>query len=80
MLRISVVAACMALFTAGPVEARIHRSASARQHFKSAHRCPANDRKTGPSPGYTIDHPIALCVGGSDTPGNLRSQRNVSMI
>jgi hypothetical protein len=25
-----------------------------------------------PCPGYTIDHRIALCVGGKDEPANMR--------
>jgi len=38
------------------------------------HPCPATGSPKGPCPGYTIDHRIALCVGGPDTPANMQWQ------
>ncbi|MFC5488457.1 hypothetical protein [Dokdonella soli] len=54
--------------------ARNHRDSRARHEFERLHPCPSTGRCAGQCPGYIIDHRIALCVGGSDTPDNLRWQ------
>ena len=58
-----------------PAEARIHRSRSAVNAFKTTHPCPSNGNTKGSCPGYVVDQRVALCVGGADTPGNMRWQR-----
>jgi len=57
---------------AAPADARIKRSQSAKVEFKREHPCPATGATKGPCKGYVIDHQIGLCVGGSDTPANMR--------
>lgn len=53
---------------------RIHRSTTAKNHFKLGHPCPANGNRKGPCPGYVIDHVIALACGGPDDPSNMQWQ------
>lgn len=53
---------------------RIARSQEAKKLFKLKHPCPANGLRTGPCPGYVIDHVVALACGGPDTPGNMQWQ------
>ena len=53
---------------------RIHRSAQAKIAFKHEHPCPANDKKSGPCPGYVIDHIKPLACGGEDAPSNMQWQ------
>jgi hypothetical protein len=57
-----------------PADARIHRNAGARHHFKQLHPCPAAGRSTGKCRGYVIDHvkPVACC--GADDPSNMQWQ------
>jgi hypothetical protein len=57
-----------------PADARIHRSAGARHHFKQLHPCPATGRASGKCPGYVIDHVKALACGGADDPSNMQWQ------
>jgi hypothetical protein len=57
-----------------PVDARIHRSAGARHHFKQLHPCPATSRASGKCPGYVIDHVKPLAYGGADDPSNMQWQ------
>jgi hypothetical protein len=57
-----------------PADARIHRSAGARHHFKQLHPCPVTGRSTGKCPGYVIDHVKPLACGGADDPGNMQWQ------
>jgi hypothetical protein len=52
------------------------RSHGARAKFQREHPCPTTGRTSGSCPGYTIDHRIALCVGGKDEPSNMRWQEN----
>jgi hypothetical protein len=53
---------------------RIKRSAAARDDFERSHPCPSTKRRSGPCPGYVIDHIQALKHGGSDTPSNMQWQ------
>jgi hypothetical protein len=39
--------------------------------FRKIYACPATGLKTGPCPGWNIDHHIALCAGGPDTIANM---------
>jgi hypothetical protein len=55
-------------------DARIHRNAGARHHFKQLHPCPATGRPTGKCPGYVIDHVKPLACGGADAPSNMQWQ------
>jgi hypothetical protein len=57
-----------------PADARIHRSAGGRHHFKQLHPCPATGRPTGRCPGYVIDHVKPLACGGADHPRNMQWQ------
>ena len=59
-------------FALSPADARIKRSQSAKVEFKAEHPCPSTGRRKGPCKGYVIDHHVALCVGGPDTPANMR--------
>jgi hypothetical protein len=52
--------------------ARESRSAAAKHEFQRDHPCPSTGRTTGACPGYILDHRVALCVGGTDTPDNMR--------
>ena len=65
----------LALGLVAPAPARIHRSRAAVNAFKRTHPCPANGSTKGACPGYIVDHRVALCVGGPDTPDNMRWQR-----
>ena len=56
----------------GSAEARIKRSQSAKVAFKASRPCPATGAPKGPCKGWIIDHHIGLCVGGPDTPANMR--------
>lgn len=53
---------------------RIHRSQTAKNAFKHEHPCPVNGRKSGPCPGYVIDHVRPLACGGQDDPSNMQWQ------
>jgi hypothetical protein len=57
-----------------PADARIHRNAGARHHFKQLFPCPATGRSTGKCPGYVIDHVKPLACGGADDPSNMQWQ------
>jgi hypothetical protein len=65
---------CIALALSGPADAKIHRSAGARQHFKQLHPCPPTGRSAGKCPGYVIDHVKPLACGGADHPSNMQWQ------
>ena len=55
-----------------PAFAKHPRSHAAIAEFKRLHPCPATSERRGKCPGYIIDHPHAICVGGPDTSGNMR--------
>jgi hypothetical protein len=62
----------LALAIAAPASARTKRSQSAKVEFKRENPYPATGATKGPCKGYVIDHHIGLCVGGTDTPTNMR--------
>lgn len=70
----ALVALLVCLSFVVPADARIHRSAGARHHFKQLHPCPATGRSTGKCPGYVIDHVKPLACGGADDPSNMQWQ------
>ncbi|SOY56020.1 hypothetical protein CBM2585_A60225 [Cupriavidus taiwanensis] len=53
---------------------RISRSHAAVAEFKRLNPCPANGGRSGPCPGYVVDHVIPLCNCGADEPGNMQWQ------
>ena len=44
------------------------------REFRSTHLCPSTGDKTGPCPGYVVDHIVPLCWGGLDVPSNMAWQ------
>lgn len=48
------------------------RSAAVLADFKKQHPCPANQKTSGPCPGWNMDHVIPLACGGCDAVGNLQ--------
>ena len=53
---------------------RIVRSEAAKDDFKRVNPCPATGARSGPCPGYVIDHVKALACGGVDSPANMQWQ------
>jgi hypothetical protein len=74
MTRLGFLTLACVLAICAPTEAKIHRSAGARHHFKQLHPCPATGRATGKCPGYVIDHVKPLACGGVDDPSNMQWQ------
>lgn len=68
-----LMAAALAIATFS-AHAKPHRSHAATAAFKRVHPCPSTGKSRGACPGYTIDHRIALCVGGEDDLANMRWQ------
>lgn len=62
------------------VEAKTHRSSHAVSEFKKAHPCPANGNRSGPCPGWTIDHIKPLDCGGADDSSNMQWQTDAAAI
>ncbi|ATQ70277.1 HNH endonuclease [Methylosinus trichosporium OB3b] len=54
--------------------AKSARSGWARLAFRHAQHCPATGRRSGPCPGWIIDHIEPLCAGGADAPANMQWQ------
>jgi hypothetical protein len=50
------------------------RSTTARTRFQRQNPCPATGKKSGPCPGYVVDHKQALKRGGADAPSNMQWQ------
>lgn len=48
------------------------RSAAAVLAFKRRNPCPATGQRFGACPGWEIDHRVALCLHGPDTPDNMQ--------
>ena len=53
---------------------RIRRNAAARRAFQREHPCPSTGAKSGPCPGYVVDHLLPLKRGGADEPSNMQWQ------
>lgn len=72
-LRLSAIAAIVAIATLpGCCHLWQKRDPAQRQAFQTNHPCPANGNQRGACPGYQVDHIIALCLGGADTPTNMQ--------
>lgn len=50
------------------------RSTAARRAFQAQQPCPSTDGRTGPCPGYVVDHVRPLACGGIDAPENMQWQ------
>jgi hypothetical protein len=50
------------------------RSEAAKDAFKREHPCPSTGKRSGPCPGYVIDHIQPLSKGGADAPANMQWQ------
>lgn len=76
MIRPLLIALCwvIASQTQARCETCARRDQAAVREFKRAHPCPATGRSSGRCPGWIVDHVIALCDGGSDTPSNMQWQ------
>lgn len=65
--------ACAAILIAVslPADAR-KRDMAQREEFKRVNPCPINESRSGPCPGFEVDHVVSLCKGGTDTPDNMQ--------
>lgn len=50
----------------------IHRSEAVRAAFKRLYPCPSTLQRSGPCPGWILDHPLPLACGGVDAVYNLQ--------
>lgn len=64
----------LAFFTTSALACPPVRSRTQLNHFRAKHPCPTTLQAKGACPGYVIDHIVALCVGGPDTPANMQWQ------
>lgn len=53
-----------ALVSVGLEAEAVQRIPKMRAWFQATHPCPANGEKTGPCPGYVVDHVAPLACGG----------------
>ncbi len=67
---VSILAAGMLL---DPSQA-LARDYKARNAFKRATPCPSTGKRSGPCPGFVVDHIRPLCAGGPDSPVNMQWQ------
>jgi hypothetical protein len=59
---------------AAPGTGTAPRSTSARRAFQAQQPCPSTTGRTGPCPGYVVDHVEPLACGGIDAPENMQWQ------
>ena len=52
----------------------LRRSSAVRAAFERRNPCPANGNRSGPCPGYIVDHIEPLACGGPDRPNNMQWQ------
>lgn len=67
----AALAVCL-LSVSFTVFARIPRSTTAINDFKRVNPCPVTGAWRGSCPGWEVDHVVALCAGGPDTPKNMQ--------
>lgn len=68
----AIVAALAAALSCSGAFARIERDRAQVRAFRAEHPCPATGRTRGACPGWHVDHVIALCAGGLDSPRNMQ--------
>lgn len=73
-IRCVLAAAVAGILVATAAQAKTERSPSQVAAFKRHNPCPATGKKTGPCPGYVVDHIEPLCSGGPDHPSNMQWQ------
>lgn len=71
---VRLLALTLALVVVPVAEAKQPRSAAAKSAFVKANPCPATGEHRVPCPGYVVDHIVALCAGGADSPANMQWQ------
>ena len=69
-----LIVAMLNMLCVSPLSAAAIRSSSAKAEFKREHPCPANGHRSGPCPGYVIDHIVPLACNGADAPSNMQWQ------
>lgn len=67
------IALALGLCGVAPTEAR---SRAVVAEFKRLQPCPATGKRSGPCPGWQVDHVLALCAGGKDDVSNLQWLRD----
>jgi hypothetical protein len=70
----AIVVAVLSVLCTCTLFAATIRSSSAKAEFKREHPCPANGHRSGPCPGYVIDHIVPLACNGADVPRNMQWQ------
>lgn len=68
---LAALAAVALLFATG-IDDVAARDRNVPRHFQKLHPCPATGKRTGPCPGWQIDHRIPLKCGGADKLANLQ--------
>lgn len=68
---LSALAVGLAILLAAPLDADA-RDRQQRRAFVREHPCPVTGKRSGPCPGWQVDHVIPLCAGGADHPKNMQ--------
>lgn len=55
-------------------DGKIVRNRAAVRAFRAGNPCPGTGRRSGPCPGWVVDHIWPLCAGGCDVPENMAWQ------
>lgn len=71
-MRIPAAAAAILVALCWPAEGRQARSGAVVREFRQSHVCPSTGLKTGPCPGWEVEHGVSLCQGGPDVPAALK--------
>ena len=66
------LAVALALCAVGACAAAVERSRTERAAFQRVTPCPANGARSGPCPGWQIDHIQPLCAHGRDSTDNMQ--------
>lgn len=65
-------AVAVAVLIAGLALTSDARSPAEVRAFRAENPCPATSRRSGPCPGWEVDHIRPLCAGGLDKPSNMQ--------
>ncbi len=57
-----------------PAFAETPRNPATVRAFRKANPCPSTGNRSGPCPGFVVDHRIPLCAGGPDDVRNMAWQ------